>query len=75
MLCVGQKTTMRGADELLCGMPMFSSNLNGTAALCRPDMPHTLRSPPGGVESRHCVAFYGDAGTRLRYRHTGAIAP
>ena len=43
-------TTLRGADESLCGMLTFSTNIDGAAALCRPDMPHTLRSPPGGVE-------------------------
>ena len=70
-----KKTTMRGAGESLCGTPMVSTNINGSAAFCRPPMPHTLRSPTGGVESRHCAIFFDGAGTRLRYRHTGAIAP
>jgi len=39
---------MQGADESLCGTPMFSTNIDGTAALSRPDMPHTLRSVPDG---------------------------
>ena len=105
-----------------CDMPMFFTHRSGAAAFSRPDMPHTLRSPPGEIPkscprrhlrrlapcgaagtfwkpcapglpcglrrthpcaycscclriSRHCAAFYGDAGTRLRYRHTGAAAP
>ena len=41
---VGHKTVMRGAGELLCGTPRVSTNIDGTAALCRPPMPHTLRS-------------------------------
>jgi len=43
-----KKTAMRGADELPCGVQRFSTNINGTAAFCRPDMPHTLCSTPDG---------------------------
>ena len=53
---------MRGAGELLCGMPMSSSNLNGTAAFCRPNMPHTLRSPTGGVEAATAPPFTATQG-------------
>ena len=52
-----KKTVMRGADESLCGTPMFFTNIDGTAALCRPDMPHTLRSPTGGVEAATAPSF------------------
>ena len=48
---------MRGADESLCGMQEFSTNISGTAALCRPNMPHALRSPPGGVEATPASPF------------------
>ena len=53
---------MRGADESPCGTPMFSTNINGTAALCRPDMPHTLRSPPGGVKAATVPPFMAAQG-------------
>ena len=46
-----QRPCVRGAGELLCGMLRVSTNIDGTAALCRPNMPHTLRSPPGGVKA------------------------
>ena len=48
---------MRGAGELLCGMPVGSTNIHGTAALCRPNLPHTLRSPTGGVEAATAPSF------------------
>ena len=55
-------TTMRGAGESLCGMPTFSTNIHGTAALCRPDMPHTLRSPAGGIEAATAPPFMATQG-------------
>ena len=53
----GYATTMRGAGELLWGMQKFSTNIYGAAAFCRPNMPHTLRSPPGGVEAATAPSF------------------
>ena len=50
-------TTMRGAGESLCGMLAFSTNIHGAAAFCRPNMPHTLRSPTGGVEAATAPSF------------------
>ena len=32
-----------------CDMPMFFTHRSGAAAFSRPDMPHTLRSPPGEI--------------------------
>ena len=55
-------TTMRGADELLCGMQRFSTSINGAMALCRPNMPHTLRSPTGGVEAATASPFLATQG-------------
>ena len=59
---IGRQTTMLGADESLCGMLRVSTNMGGTAALCRPDMPHTLRSPPGGVEAATAPPFMASQG-------------
>ena len=53
---------MRGAGESLCGTPMFSTNIDGTAALSRPDMPHTLRSPSGGVKAATAPPFMAAQG-------------
>jgi len=53
---------MRGAGELLCGTPKFSTNIDGSAALCRPAMPHTLRSPPGGVGATPAPPFTATPG-------------
>ena len=40
---------LRGADMPVCSMQMVSTKSYGAAATCRPDMPHTLRSPPGEI--------------------------
>ena len=53
---------MRGAGESLCGMQMFSANTNGATAFYRPNMPHTLRSPTGGVEAATAPPFLATQG-------------
>ena len=40
---------LRGADLPVCDMQMVSTESYGAASICRPDMPHTLRSPPGEI--------------------------
>ena len=53
----------------MCGMRINSAKTYGAAAIGRPDMPHTLRSPPGEIP-KSCprrrlrrLAPYGAAGT------------
>ena len=53
---------MRGAGESLCGMPMCFTNIEGAAAFFRPDMPHTLHSPAGGVEAATAPPFMATQG-------------
>ena len=53
---------MRGAGKLLYGTPAISTNIHGTAAFYRPPMPHTLRSPPGGVEAATAPPFKATQG-------------
>jgi hypothetical protein len=43
-------------------MPMFFTHRSGAAAICRPDMPHTLRSPPGGFEAATAPPFTATQG-------------
>ena len=64
-----RKTVMRCAGMPVCAVQMFSTKIYGAAAICRPDMPHTLRSPPGEIP-KSCprrrlrrLAPYGAAGT------------
>ena len=55
---------MRGAGESLCGIPRVSTNINGAAAFCRPNMPHTLRSRHSAKSSS--AAFEPPRPYRLR---------
>jgi hypothetical protein len=53
---------LRGADMPVCSMQMVSTKSYGAAAICRPDMPHTLRSPPGGFEAATAPPFTATQG-------------
>ena len=53
---------LRGADMPVCSMQMVSTKSYGAAAICRPDMPHTLRSPPGGFFAATAPPFMATQG-------------
>jgi len=61
-LDVRKETVMRGADVSVCGMRMNSAKTYGAAAIGRPNMPHTLRSPPGGFGAATARPFPGAQG-------------
>ena len=46
----------------VCGMRINSAKTHGAAATGRPDMPHTLRSPPGGFGAAAARPFPGAQG-------------
>ena len=46
----------------VCVTQINSAKSRGAMAICRPDMPHTLRSPPGGFEAATTRPFLGAQG-------------
>ena len=80
-LDVRKKTALRGADMPGCGIRANSARPFGAAAISRPDMPHTLRSPPGGdipqnLPRRHLsrhqtfFVFYNESTLKCTGPHT-----
>ena len=61
-LRVRQKTVMQGADMPVCDTQRFYTKNCGTVAICRPDMPHTLRSPSGGLLAATAPPFLATQG-------------
>ena len=57
-----RKTVLRGADMPVCGMRINATKTHGAAAIGRPDMPHTLRSPAGGFGAATARPFLGAQG-------------
>ena len=57
-----RKTVMRGADMPVCDMRINSAQTYGAEAIGRPDMPHTLRSPTGGLLAATARPFLGAQG-------------